>query len=1180
MKRQWTKQQAQAIGARDGSVLVSAAAGSGKTAVLVERVIERLTDKDRPSSADRLLIVTFTKAAASEMKERIAAALENEIAKAPSDEHLIKQQLLLPSAKICTIDSFCARVVREHFEQLEISPDFRTGDEGELQLLSQKAMTLTLEELYMQGEKGFTDLVELLFKGRDDSFLSETILEMYRQSVSYPFPEKWLGDICADYESAKPLRESRFGRVILGYARDAVAYCNDVLAAMRAQISGVLELEKAFSAAVESDCAGLRTISDRLEGGTWDEVRQAVEGFEFIRRGSVSKELKNDPEVQFLSDSRDRLKDVINKNLAPLFCSSEAEFEDDMRFFAPMTRSLCKAVGVYSKHFSELKSEKQLADFNDITHLALSLLVCETKDGFERTELAKELQSSFDEILIDEYQDTNKAQDMLFTAVSNNNLFRVGDVKQSIYRFRQAMPEIFIELKNKLPLYDGERNNYPSKIILKNNFRSRRSVTGCVNFVFSQVMSEMTGGVEYNDEEQLVFSAAYDEKKDECAEFHLLETAQLDTDEMSGTEYQADYTAALVEDIVKSGFTVKGEDGSSRPVRYSDIAILMRSMSSRGEAYAEALKRRGIPCFTQLDADFFSAPEISLMLNLLRVIDNPKQDVALLSVLMSPLFGFSPDECAAIRSANREGNIYSCLLSAAARGEKRSLDFLEKISYFRRIAVCMNIVDFIRTVYDETGIDAAVRCAKGASAKKENLMLLLDYADIYEKSGYYSLSGFVRFVDRLERAKGDLPGAVGVSADADVVRIMTVHKSKGLEFPVCILAGCGTLFNRSDEIQNAVISSESGLGLIRRDEATLARYPTVCHRAVKCSLRRDAVSEEMRVLYVAMTRAKEKLIMVSAVRSAEKAALKCVANINAARKKITPFASSMATSYSDWLLTAFLRHEDFRELRESAGISENIVLPSDFRMKLVIKRGYEGKIPDEEKRQRARVDQKLLKTLEERFSWRYKYEKLSYVVSKRAASEVDKNFVDREYFASSRPSFLSAGLTGAQKGIATHSFMQFADYERAKADLEGEINAVFERGLLTEREKEAVDRKQLKDFFESTLCERILKSTLVMREKKFTINVPISEVYPELSEFEDEKVMIQGIADCAFLENGELVVLDYKTDRLKTKEQFCEKYKNQVKTYKKALELCTGYKVREMLLYSFFLSQEIEIDAE
>ena len=1179
MSQKWTKEQAMAINARRGSILVGAAAGSGKTAVLTRRVIERLTDKENPSGADRLLIVTFTKAAASEMKARISKAIEEEIKKDPTNERLVIQQMLLPSAKICTIDSFCGSLVRDHFEELDLSPDFQIADEGELELLSQNALALTLEELYQKGEKSFLDLVELLFKGRDDSFLSEMILELYRQSVSYPFPERWLSEISADYEKCGKIEEGRFGKIILDYAAEAVDYCRDIVSSTKMMISGDKELEKAFLKAAEADGAQLEFLREKLNEGKWDEVRRAAENFEFVRRGSVSKEMKSDPDVLFLTESRDRLKAVVQKTLVPLFCSSEAEFEDDMTFFAPMTKSLCSAVTLYSKHFSELKKEKQLADFNDIAHYALSLLVRETENGWERTELANELRENFDEILIDEYQDTNKAQDMLFTAVSKDNLFRVGDVKQSIYRFRQAMPEIFIKLKNELPIYESEKDNYPSKIILKNNFRSRKSVTGAVNFVFSQVMSEKTGGVDYGDEEKLTFSAFYDEKKDECAELHILETNELDTEEQSAVEYRAEYTAALVEKLVKEGFSVKGGDGKERPVKYKDICILMRSMSAgRGECYAAALKGRKIPCFTQLDADFFSSPEISLMLNLLRVIDNPKQDIALLSVMMSAIFGFTADECAVLRTNQRNGNIYSCLLFAAEGGDEKSKAFLQKIEDFRRVAVCMNVSDFIRSVYDETGIDAVVRCQKGSGAKKENLMLLLDYADIYEKAGYSSLSGFVRFVDRLERSKGDLPGAVGVSADADVVKIMTIHKSKGLEFPVCIIADCASLFNRRDEIKNAIVSPKAGLGLIRRDEATLAQYPTVCHKAVKQSLREDTVSEEMRVLYVAMTRAKEKLIMVGAVKNAEKAALKGAGNINAGRKRITPFASSLAGSYFDWLLTAFLRHPDLKELRESAGIGEKIVLPADFGMKLVIKRGYEKETPVFEKAPEAKVNEELLKTLQKRFSEKYEYEELSYVVSKRAASEVDKNFVDREYFASSRPAFLSGKLTGAQRGIATHSFMQFADYKNAKRNLEGEIEAVFSRGLITEKEKDAINRKAVAAFFESGLCERILKSSLVMREKKFTINVPISEVYPELSRFSDEYVMIQGIADCAFLEGNELVVLDYKTDYLETEEEFSKKYFGQVKTYKKALELCTGYKVKEALLYSFHLSKQIKIE--
>ena len=1180
MARNWTPQQKNAIDSRDGSILVSAAAGSGKTAVLVERVIERLTDRENPGSADRLLIVTFTKAAAAEMRGRILSALEDQIKKNPSNEHLAAQKMLLPSAKICTIDSFCSSLVKEHFEELDISPDFQIADDGELALLSQKALELTMEEQYLKNEKSFTDLVELLFKGRDDAFLSEMILEMYKHSVSYPFPDSWLDGICGEYENSSSAADSVFGKVIIDYALSAVTYCRELLFSMRRTVCGCEGLEKAFLSAIESDETQIQYIEECLFEKDWNKICHAISAFEMKRRGNTPKDYAGSPEITYLCASRDRIKDIFKNNLPKLFCSSREEFEDDMRFFAPMVKSLCESVKSYADHFSQLKKEKQLADFSDVTHYALKLLVRETEDGFERTEIAKELKNEFDEILIDEYQDTNKAQDMIFESLGNENLFRVGDVKQSIYRFRQAMPEIFISLKNALPLFDSKKKNYPAKIVLKNNFRSRKSVTEAVNFVFSQIMSPKMGGVDYDEDERLVFSASYDEKSDECAELHILKTGSIDkTENDAKLIFQARYVAALVEKLVRGGYTVKDESGGERPVQYKDICILMRAVGGKkGIAYASALRERGIPCFTQIDAEFFTANEVRLLLNVLRVVDNPEQDIPLLSVMMSVLFGFTPDECADLRINCRQKSIYSCLLSARENGDKKSAAMLEKIERWRRTGVCMSVGDFVRMIYDETGIDSVVRSVKGSGAKRENLMLLLDYADIYEKAGYASFSGFIRFIDRLEKTKGDLPGAVGVSADADVVRVMTIHKSKGLEFPVCIVAGCSSRFNRSDEIKNAVISPLLGLGLVRRDEATMAQYPTVCHRAVAKALRDDTVSEEMRVLYVAMTRAKEKLIMIAAEDDPAKKALGCSALIDPCSKRVTPFACSLAGSYTDWLLTAFLRHKGAQKLREEAGISESVALESDFSLKVVVCDDFEVAKSAAEKTDFS-TDERLLEELEKRLSWQYPYEELSYVVSKRAASEVDKTAVDREYFASSRPSFLTDGkLTGAQKGIATHSFMQFADYKAAASDLEGEIKNVFDRGLLTKAQCDCISRKQLARFFESSLASRILKSPLVMREKKFTVSVPIGEVYPELSRFENERVMIQGIADCVFLENGKLIVLDYKTDRLESEDEFREKYASQVRTYKKALALCTGYEVSKTLLYSFHLGKEIEVD--
>lgn len=1178
MKRNWTEKQKDAIDAREGNVLVSAAAGSGKTAVLVERVIERLTDKENPSSADRLLIVTFTRAAANEMRQRISAAVEDELRKRPGNSNLINQQMLLPSAKICTIDSFCASLVRENFQLLDISPDFKTADEGQLNILKAQAMELTLEQLYESENENFLNLVELLFKGRDDSNLSDMIYELYSASMSYPFPDKWLCEISQKYDSSVSLQNSVYGKIIMEYVKDALEYCLSIISSMQLVYEDWDDAKKAFESAVTSDRKQTEQILSYVYENNWDKTRETLSSYKAARRGNIPKELKDCPEMISLAESRDKVKSVLTDTLGEVMCCSEEEFIKDMSYLEPMVKELCHAANLFSQNFKCFKEEKGLADFNDIAHMALSLLVtpCEG-DEFERTPLALSIAEDYDEILIDEYQDTNKAQDMLFTSISRNNLFRVGDVKQSIYRFRRAMPEIFISLKNAYENYDREKKAYPAKIVLGNNFRSRKSVTGAVNFVFSQLMSERVGDIDYGKEEELVFSAAYSEKNDESAELHVLQIDELDKDEQSSDDFQAGYVADLINRMICEGFTVKDGDGERRAT-YKDFCVLIRSVNGgRGAAYAKQMRKRNIPCFTEISANFFSSYEISLMLSLLRVIDNPKQDIPLMTVLMSVLFGFSVDEIAKIRINDRQSDIYGCLLSSK-KNEKVSA-FLEKISYLRTLSVSMGVEDFIREIYEDTALFVIVGAMSGAAAKKANLMLLLDYAATYEKAGYIGLSGFIGFIDRLERERQDLAGSVGLSADADVVKIMSIHKSKGLEFPVCIVANCAGLFNRSDEKSNMVISSKEGIGLVLRQTETLAQYPTVSHNAVKLSLRKDTVSEEMRVLYVAMTRAKEKLIMVGAVKKLDKLIAKCAVNINPMMYTSPPFAVSLASSYFEWLLTAFLRHEGAKTLRQKGGLDESIVLSSPFSLKVVLPSLDFSNEDETQKEKKESIDEEFLKLIEERCAYRYKYEPLTFAVSKRAASEVDEGAVDREYFASSKPAFLNKdGLTAAQRGTATHTFMQFANYEKASFSVKEEINRLCENGFISESEAKAINVKAVEAFFKSNFAKRILQSKVVMREKKFTVRVPIGEIYPSLSAFSDETVVIQGIADCAFVENGKLVVVDYKTDNLDSEEKFKEKYSKQVAVYKRALSLCTDYEVSETYLYSFRLEKEIKVE--
>ena len=525
----------------------------------------------------------------------------------------------------------------------------------------------------------------------------------------------------------------------------------------------------------------------------------------------------------------------------------------------------------------------------------------------------------------------------------------------------------------------------------------------------------------------------------------------------------------------------------------------------------------------------------------------------------------------------RKGDIYSCILS----GEKteKTKAFLEKISYWRGLSSCLQVSELIKEIYNDTAIVSVFDAADKSGVKKANLMLLLDYAQSYEKDTFGSLSGFIRFIDRLCEQKQDLSGSLGMSQQADVVKIMSIHKSKGLEFPVCIVGNCAGKFNRMDENENLVISLKHGLGVIRRDIKTFEQYPTVCHNAIKLSMKQDRLSEELRVLYVALTRAREKLIMVWAGDKIADTCIKYSTDINALSDSINPFCVGEATSFGQCILTCLIRHKDCSYLREQIGMDDSAVLPCSVPLKLVV---YKASSDSERLQTDVRtesVDSDFLKLISQRASYRYKYEKLSNIVTKRAASEVDKNFVDRDYFASSMPSFMSEqGLTGAAKGIATHTFIQFADYERAKNDLEAEIQRLTEKGLLTPVQAKGINRRAVKGFFESRLFERILTSSLVMREKKFTIELPIGEVYPELSDFSGEKMMVQGIADCAFLENGELVVVDYKTDALKNETDFIVKYASQVLLYKKALSECTGYNVKSAVLYSFHLGKEIEVE--
>lgn len=1183
MARTWTDDQKKAIDARSGSILVSAAAGSGKTAVLVERVLRRITDEENPCPANRLLIVTFTKAAAGEMRDRLYSALKKAVRDDPSNSYLRQQEMLLADADICTMDSFCGSLVKENFRLLDISPDFRMIDQSELTVLEKEAIDTVMENEYRKADPAFSILTDKIFIKRDDSEIAECIIDLYRYSRAYAFPDEWLDGICESYDPNIPVAESCWGKAVIDYSVQAIEYCIKLNEDIYSEaVDGGDDIAKVFEKTYFTDKALLESILSALKEGKWDEARAAM-GTRFATKSPAKNGLKDDPLVIELSGKRDTIKftvsDSKNKsNLKTIFCVSESEYFEDATYFKPVVEKLVDCVKQFGNELMKLKKEKNSYDFPDIAHMALKLLTSRKNGKTEKTELAIELSKRYAEILIDEYQDTNEQQHILFSALSdeNENLFRVGDVKQSIYSFRQAMPEIFISLRESLDDYND--GNYPAKICLGKNFRSRKGVTDFINYVFYQLMSKTVGGVDYNESEELVPGAEYPDTSEPEAEFHIIDSSSETNSLLETNVCQARYVASLIKDMISREIQVGRED-DRHTIRYSDICILMRSVKSeRATAYADEMRRWGIPCFITASGNFFSSSEIATMISILRVIDNPNQDIPLLSALMSPIFAFTPDETAQLRINSRKSSLYACLLKAESKNEKVA-EFLRFFRKMRFIAATCTSSELIRRILDETSFLAIVQAMDSGELRRSNLMLLIDYAETYEKSGMLGLSGFIGFIDKLFINKKELESSSPVSENADVVRIMTIHKSKGLEFPVCILAATDKEFNDEDVKKPIIIDPENGVGLYRRDPITMAKYKTLQHTAAKIRYLTNMKSEEMRVLYVALTRAKEKLIVVTSVKNAEKELASAARDIDPMSKQIIPFAVLSNKSYSKWLLKAVIRHSDARQLREKAGADENIVQHTDGRLsvKLVDSvKAYTGATTTDF--DSAEIDEGLQALIDERVNFKYKYASLATLATKRVASQLGDKLIDRENFATSKPQFLSDGkLSASQKGTATHKFMQYADFSLAEKDIELEAQRLVEIGKLTDEEAQSIRRDEVESFFKSDLYERIKRSNNVFREKKFSVNLPANEIYPEIEEKIDENVMIQGMIDCTFEENGSLVVVDYKTDRLTNEDDFKKEYSDQLKIYKYALEQIGELSVSQMCLYSFNLSKTIEI---
>lgn len=1177
----WTTDQRHAIECRKGSVLVSAAAGSGKTAVLVERVIRRLTDKDNPCSAEDLLIVTFTRAATAQMREKIGAAILKRLSEDPTDRHLRRQYMLLPFAKICTIDSFCNDLVRENFHALGISPDYSLLDNETAVIMKNDVCEAMLERAYEEDSDGrFSELSDMMSSGSSDEDFAKLIIKMYDISTAYPFPDLWLDSLIGEY-SQPDINKSRWGGIIKKYVCDMLDYCVSSSRDMMTAMESDPIVADAYGAAVQSDINMYAELREKINSD-WDEALEAFKTVKYMSLGRVPKGYESETK-NVVTTARKKLKDLLKK-VPGIMCVSSEEHADDMRLLRDPVTKLIELVKQFGREYSAEKDKMNSADFSDILHRALNLLaVSDSSGGYIKTDLARELSSHYVEILVDEYQDINEAQDMIFRAISadENNLFTVGDVKQSIYRFRQAMPEIF--LRRRSTTHSFESGKYPLGITLGSNFRSRVGVTSCVNYIFRQLMSTEAGELEYDDSEALNAAAKYPERDTPDCELHVVTDKGNRADTL---EAQARYVAKYIERTMREGKMLVTKGGALHPASYGDFCILLRTAKNVSSVYANALSERGIPVFSPETGGFFEAAEISFILSLLRVLDNPVQDIPLAAVMLSPLFGFSAGELADIRASAKERletgetePLYRSVAASADEGDEKAAAFLKKIESLRRLSLTLSAGELVRRVCEETGFDAIVGAMPDGERRRLNIGLLCDYAEKYEAAGNLGLSGFIRFIDKVARTSGDLATAARPSENADIVRIMTVHQSKGLEFPICILADMQHAFNERDNTESVLISSSAGLGMKRRTEDGISVYDTASRRAAVITSERMGRSEEMRVLYVALTRAKENLVMVTSVPNPEKGLAKVAVECGIG-ERANPFAVLRMNNFSDLVLTALMRHPAADELRKLSGVDVPIFLSEKDRFKLkVVVSDSESFMTESANEQKIAAKPVFFNEVQARLDYSDPRSVLSSVPAKRAASDGSERGINREYFASSRPAFMSSGgLTPAQRGTATHKFMQFSNYAAARAGIESELARLVDGGFLSEDEGKAVNIGAAKRFFMSPLAERIFASDNVMREKKFAALFPAKFFYPELTgEAAEEKIVVQGIADCVFVEDGELVIVDYKTDTGVDAEALLDRYSAQLEIYREALSQALGMPVKETLLYSFFMNSTVKV---
>ena len=1189
----WTEEQQQAINEKGANILVAAAAGSGKTAVLVERIINKVINEK--IDIDRILVVTFTSAAASEIRERILEAIYKKLEENPEDTNLQKQINLINKANISTIHSFCLDVIRNNFYELDISSNFRVADTTEIELMKYEVLDELFEEKYLSNDKDFEDLINIYTGYRGDEGLQNLVLNIYKFIQSSPFPEKWLNDKVNLFKNTnQDFAQTIWGKTILENIEEELTEGIMQLQNILKDMKKIDELSK-FTKIIQEDIYNLEDILRYTN--SWDNTLTKINNLVW-QKWPTDKKITIDLKEQ-AKEVRNKVKEIINKSIKKKIAYDSIQANEDINEMHVTLTKLKNLLVEFMFKFASKKKEKNVVDFNDIEHFALKILIGENG---EATELAKKYREKFQEIAIDEYQDSNLVQEQILTSISKgNNIFMVGDVKQSIYKFRQARPELFLEkyknynLKQEIP-----DNSLGLKIQLFKNFRSRENILNITNLVFQNIMSEKVGEIEYNEKEYLNYSAGYKEPEENTdyagkTELHIIDLKEkeeifindeeidekIEVEKIENSVLEAKFVAKKINELLNSNYMVFDKEQGYRKITPKDIIILLRATTNIAPIYEKELADLNLPVFSDSSSQYLDTMEIQIIVSILKIINNPIQDIPLVTVLRSPIFAFTDNDLISIRLTDKSCSFYESMIKARLVVNEQLNSKIDNVIYYlekwKQEEKYLPLDELIWQIYIDTNLINIVGLMPNGAIRQANLKMLFEKAKQFENASFKGLFNFINFIDRLKNNNGDLSSAKLIGENENVIRIMSIHKSKGLEFPVVFLCGTGKGFNMRDLNEDILLHQDMGIGPKLIDFERRIEYDTLAKEAIKLKIKLETLSEEQRILYVALTRAKEKLIITGISKDLEK-------DFKQKRELLQIYNENMNIidyklvkkykTYLDWLELVYLKNEN--------KITDIATLYT------YTKTDLEKELNNKEQEKLNNIKEKIFENtkdlkdtenIKEILNWKYRYKKSSEIPTKTAVTRLQAE-EDKKIELTEIPKFMGKEkkITPAEKGTLMHLCIQRLNEKQTytKETIKQMIQSLVLKEIITTTEADAINIDTLYKYTKSALWNDLSKAKEIHKEQPFYINIPAKEIYENIET--DENILVQGIIDLYYIsEDNKLILIDYKTDYVKKPEELINKYKTQLSIYKKALENSLNRRVDETYIFSTNWGQSLNV---